>query len=51
MTDYERYLERYCIKHGISKEEAKDHALVRAVKAQYDKKDDTTKTVGWKEKD
>lgn len=27
-TDFEEYLEKYCRKHGISKEEAKKHWIV-----------------------
>lgn len=28
-TDFEEYVEKYCRKHGISKEEAKTHYLVK----------------------
>lgn len=47
--DFEKYLEKYCAKHDISKEEAEKHAIVKDVRKQYEKKDDTTKAVGWKE--
>lgn len=49
MTDYERYLKRYCAARKISRAEAENHALVKEVKSQYEQKDDTVKTVGWKE--
>ena len=35
MDDYEEYLERYCFKHGISKEEAETHLTVKEVKQMY----------------
>lgn len=49
MSDYEQYLEKYCKKHKISKEEAEKHALVKEVKKQYENNDTSTKTVGWRE--
>ena len=36
--DYERYLERFCVKHHLTREEAEEHSLVKAVKRYYDKK-------------
>lgn len=47
--DFDRYLEKYGTKHKITKEEAEKHVIVQEVKAQYEKKDNSTKTVGWKE--
>lgn len=38
MTEYEKYLEKYCIKHEISKEEAEQHKLVKEAKAYYEEK-------------
>lgn len=49
MDNYREYLQKYAKKHGISEEEAEQHVIVKEVKAQYEKKDTTTKTVGWKE--
>lgn len=49
--DYERYLEKYCNKHKISKEEAEKHELLQEVKKHYEQKDVVTKMVGWKEND
>lgn len=49
MTSYEEYLEKYCTKHEVSKEEAEKHALVKEAKKHYEAKDDTIKPVGWKE--
>lgn len=40
MSDYERYLERYCKTYHISPEEAEKHLLVREVKAMYEEKND-----------
>lgn len=34
-TKYELYLERYCINHNLSKDEAEKHAVVKEVKQQY----------------
>lgn len=51
MTDYEKYLERYCKSRGISKEEADEHAVVKEVKKQYESNDSSVKAVGWKEND
>lgn len=48
-ADYEQYLERYCKTHNISKSEAEQHAVVKEVKQQYEKNDNTTKVVGWRE--
>lgn len=36
MSDYEEYLERYCRKHKITKEEAESHALVKEIKKYYE---------------
>lgn len=36
MDDFELYVQRYAKKHEISIEEAKEHALVRAVKRSYE---------------
>ena len=49
IEDYNRFLERYCTKHGISKEEAETHQLVKEMKQYYEKNDDSVKVVGWKE--
>lgn len=49
MDNYREYLQKYAKKHGISEEEAEQHVIVKEAKAQYEKKDTTTKTVGWKE--
>lgn len=49
MDNYHEYLRKYAKKHGISEEEAEQHVIVKEAKAQYEKKDTTTKTVGWKE--
>lgn len=35
-NDFERYVERYSIKHKITKEEAKKHYLVKEVKKYYE---------------
>lgn len=35
-SDFEAYVERYCRKHKITPEEAKQHALVRDVKEYYE---------------
>lgn len=35
-SDFEAYVERYCRKHKITPEEAKEHAMVREVKAYYE---------------
>lgn len=40
MGDFERYLERYCKKHEISPEEAKEHYLVKEVKVYYEERGD-----------
>ena len=34
--DFKEYLERYCTKHRISTEEAKQHKLVQEVKKYYE---------------
>ena len=33
---FEEYLEKYCKKHGYSKEEAEKHVLVKNVKQYYE---------------
>ena len=33
---FEEYLEKYCRKHGYSKEEAEKHALINEVKQYYE---------------
>jgi len=38
MTEYEKYLEKYSIKHEISKEEAEQHKLVQEAKVYYEEK-------------
>lgn len=35
--DYERYLERYCVKHHLTREEAEKHNLIKTVKRYYEK--------------
>lgn len=45
MDKFDAYLEKYCStiyarEHGFTPEEAKDHELVKAVKAQYDHEND-----------
>lgn len=37
-TDFEEYLEKYCIKHSITPEEAQDHLIIQLVKQQYEGK-------------
>lgn len=34
-SNFEMYLERYCVKHELTKEEAMKHALVREVEKYY----------------
>lgn len=36
--DYEQYLEKYCVKHNLTKEEAEKHYLVKSAKQYYEKK-------------
>lgn len=36
MNDFEIYVQKYATKHGISVEEVKEHALVKAVKRHYE---------------
>ena len=36
--DFEEYAKKYSIKHGITPEEAKQHQLVKDVKAYYEEK-------------
>ncbi len=38
-SDYEEYLEKYCTKHRISREEAERHYLVREYKAECERKE------------
>lgn len=38
-SNYERYVERYAQKHEITKEQAKDHYLVKSAKEYYDEKE------------
>lgn len=33
--DYDLYLDKYCVKHHLSKEEAEKHQLIRDVKRFY----------------
>lgn len=40
--DFEIYLEKYCVKHGITPEEAKKHRMIQDVKAYYEEKGGTT---------
>lgn len=35
MTDFDIYLERYCKQYGYTKEEAKEHALIKEVQQYY----------------
>ena len=35
MTDFEEYLNKYCNKHNISKSEALEHCIVKAVAKEY----------------
>ena len=49
MDKYHEYLQKYAKKHNISEEEAEQHVIVKEIKAQYEKNDIATKTVGWKE--
>lgn len=37
--NYERYIERYAKKHGITKEQAKTHYLAKSVKEYYDEEE------------
>lgn len=39
MNDFEEYVRRYSRKHEITPEEAKEHALVKEVKAYYEERD------------
>lgn len=45
MSDFEAYLERYCKKHNITKEEAEAHALVKEVKKYYEELADNAKFI------
>lgn len=36
--DYERYLEKFCTKHHLTREEAEEHNLIKTVKRYYEKK-------------
>lgn len=36
MSRFEEYLQKYCKKHEVTPEEAKEHMLVREVKVYYD---------------
>lgn len=47
--DYETYVKKYSQQHGITKQEAEKHALVKEVKKQCEQKDNSVKVVGWKE--
>lgn len=38
-SDFEQYLEKYCVKHRISREEAERHYLVREYKAECERKE------------
>ena len=38
-SDYEEYLEKYCTKHRISREEAERHLLVREYKKECEERD------------
>lgn len=51
IEDYNQFVEKYCIKHGVSKEEAETHQLVKEMKHYYEQNDNSVKTVGWKEND
>lgn len=37
--DYNLYLEKYCVKHRLSKDEAEKHQMIKDVKRFYMKKD------------
>ena len=37
-TDFDLYVQRYCVKHEIAPEEAIKHRLVQEVKTYYDEK-------------
>lgn len=39
--DFKRYVDKYCVKHRISVEEALQHYLVRVVGIQYKEKSET----------
>lgn len=39
MSEYERYLEKYCKTYGVTKAEAEEHYLVQAVKHYYNEKE------------
>ena len=36
MNDFDEYVRKYCVKHEVSPEEAKQHATVRAVASYYE---------------
>lgn len=40
--DFKRYVERYCVKHRISVDEALQHYLVQMVGRQYKEQEETT---------
>lgn len=44
MNDFEQFVQKYATKHGISVEEAKQHALVKAVERYYNSAD---KEIKW----
>ena len=45
--NYEKYAERYAIKHNISVEEAKTHAMVRNAKNFYEKGDENDQEINY----
>lgn len=40
MTDFQKYLIKYCAKHHCTESEAKTHAIVRAMEEYYEHKND-----------
>lgn len=38
-SDFERYVERYSVKHGLTKEQAEEHKVVQDVKEYYEEKE------------
>ena len=41
-ADFKRYVDRYCVKHGISVEQALQHYLVQMAGMQYKEQMETT---------
>lgn len=47
--EYEAYLQGYCDAHGLSKEEAEKHKIVKIAKQSYMEGDKDVQVCGWKE--